>query len=230
MRIKTACRLLIPSVTALMLAFPAASLAAAPANDNFANATPVGLNDEPAASVQTNVDATVETNEPLTPAGGFYCNGADSDPTTGVKMTGTVWYLVTGDGHRVTLDTRGSAIDTVMAVYDADSGDFMQCNDDISSGASGDVRSELTFQSARDHDYLVQIGACSASNCTPNAQGHISFHPFSAPPNDTRAAATQLVNGRPSTARPSHGRCGSATPSRATARPSSRRAATSTPC
>jgi hypothetical protein len=202
MRPETVRRLLIPAVLALMLLLPSAALAA-PANDDLANATPLELDqsDEPAG--QTNVGATVQTNEPLTPAGAGFCRAGGFDSTTGVKISDTVWYVVTGDGDPVTLDTRGSAIDTVMAVYDGDSGDFLKCNDDIrASGTSPDRDSELTFPSVAGRNYFVQIGACSG-DCVPGAEteGHLAFIAFSAPGNDTRARATTLTNSRPTPAR-----------------------------
>ena len=50
--------------------------------------------------------------------GAGYCNAREYDPDSGVDMTHTIWGRVTGDGYPITIDTRGSAIDTVVAVYD----------------------------------------------------------------------------------------------------------------
>jgi hypothetical protein len=202
MRTMTVCRLLAPCVTALMLALPSTVLAAPPANNDFANATPIALDDVDDPAGRTNVEATEQAGELLTPQGAGFCNDGVVDDDQGVDMTDTVWYRVTGNGRPITLDTRGSAIDTVMAVYDGVTELFIRCNDDIRpAGDTPDRDSELTFSSVSGHPYLVQIGACNA--CSPGAisEGRVDFVPFSAPSNDARSAAVPLTNGRPSAAR-----------------------------
>jgi hypothetical protein len=201
MRTNTAYRLLIPSVAALLLAFPSGALAEPPpANDDIADATPLLLDTADSDAGQTNVDADEQTGEPLTALGLGYCNNGSYSPDTGVDMSDTVWYLITGNGRRITLDTRGSGIDTVIAVYDGDSGVFIRCNDDIRTPAPSDTDSELTFPSASGHPYLVQIGACRECSAAAT-EGHVEFVAFSAPANDTRSAAVTLATGRPSSAR-----------------------------
>ena len=80
--------------------------AAAPANDDFANAA--ALTGLPANATGTNMDATTESGEPehvdVTPAGH------------------SVWWSWTApsDGD-VTVDTCGSDFDTLLAVYTGDS-------------------------------------------------------------------------------------------------------------
>ena len=89
-----------------------------------------------------------------------------------------------------------------MAVYDGVSGNFLRCNDDILlTGSSPDIDSELTFSSVSGRRYLVQIGSCRACGSGAATEDRVDFIPFSAPPNDARAAAVSLTSGSPTAAR-----------------------------
>jgi hypothetical protein len=119
------------------------NVAAAPANDNFAQALPVSLGSHVAAM---NALATTEANEPPD------CNGA--------ALAHTVWYTLSptpAAGTVVTLDMFGSTFDTVLAVYSGSGlGNLSQeaCSDD-----SGDVRaSQLAFISDGVSTYHIQAG------------------------------------------------------------------------
>ena len=80
--------------------------AAAPANDDFANAS--ALTGLPAGATGTNVDATTESGEP--------------EPWENTPGGHSVWWTWTApaDGD-VTVDTCGSDFDTLLAVYTGDS-------------------------------------------------------------------------------------------------------------
>src|SRR4051812_2953960 len=121
-----------------MLAFltlsPAAQ-AAAPANDNFANATVI--DGTSLSQSTTNVEATIEAGEPNHGVGG---SGA------------SVWWSwqapVSGD---VVIDTCGSAIDTLLAVYTgvAVNALTLVTRNDDSAGCGGNGRqSALRFTAA----------------------------------------------------------------------------------
>jgi hypothetical protein len=192
------CLLTVLLATAALLALPAASIAA-PDNDDFGDATLVVAFD---SVQQTNVDAG-ELGEPLTPGSGSSCNGNE--------LVNTVWFLVQGDGGPITVETRGSNIDTVLAVYDTDGSgsagndppsadNLLDCADDIPGDSFAPRASELTFDSENDLDYLVQVGTCSGCGSGLPDEGTVAFAAFEAPPNDARAAATPLAAGTPLTA------------------------------
>ena len=101
-------------------------------------------------------------------------------------MTDTIWYAVTGNGRPITLDTRGSAIDTVMAVYDGVSGDFLRCNDDVRTGAEApDIDSELTFSSVSGRTYMSRSAPAASAAAARRPRAASSSSP-SAPRRTTR--------------------------------------------
>jgi hypothetical protein len=174
-------RLLVSTLLVVLgLALAPAVALAAPGNDNFANAESVGIDDGVSG---TNVDATTEGAEPL-----------DCDD---VAMEATVWYAFTGTGRRVTLNTVGSAPDTVLAVYDPD-GDFVACNNDIWDGGDSqdDRASEVVLPTQNGAEYLVQIGSCSGCGGSLPARGGIELSAFDTPANDARGAARALTAGQ----------------------------------
>jgi hypothetical protein len=183
---------------AALLALPAAS-AAAPRNDAYQGATPLSYFDTDDPADQTNVGATEQTSEPLTPSGVGVCGGT--------KMTHTVWYRVPGYGGPVTVETRGSNIDTNLAVYDTDGtrngpptfDNAIDCSTDVPGDTYDNRASEITFDTDDGLDYLVQIGNCSGCAVTPPrpAEGTVVLNVYDTPLNDARAEPASLSGGTP---------------------------------
>jgi hypothetical protein len=172
-------------VAVLVLALSPATALGAPANDDYTNAEAVPINNSVSGS---NVDATV---------------AGDPQPC-GVDMASTIWYRVPGTGGPVTLNTVGSGVDTVLAVYDTDgtdngppaAGNFIDCNDDIWDGNQQDDRaSELVFDTQAGNHYLVQIGSCSGCGGSLPPTGGVEFVAFDTPPNDDRGSARAIAPG-----------------------------------
>jgi hypothetical protein len=147
---------------ALELAVPAAALAlltifllphgasaAAPANDNQADAsTVVAL---PFSDTFNNSNATNETDEPT------HCN-----------FSKTVWYKLTSPvTGRLIVETYGSDFDTGVAVY-TQANDLIICNDDYSG-----VQSEVAFDAQMGQVYWIQTGGYSGH--TGNMMLHINL-------------------------------------------------------
>src|SRR5579864_1831546 len=85
-----------------LFALAAGSVLAQPANDNFANAISLGSATWGSVS-NDNTGATAEPNEP---------------PHAGFTATNSIWYTWTApQSGDVELDTIGSSVDTVLAVY-----------------------------------------------------------------------------------------------------------------
>src|SRR5215210_2582964 len=172
-------RALLPALLAV-LAFPSVAMGAH-ANDSWTTAHPIGLDVE---DLRNNTGATPRTGdggaiaEPLTPTGPGYCNNGQYSATTGIDMTHTIWWRVTGDGYPITIDTRGSDIDTVVAVYDGEpsSSTFVTCNDDIRGGSNPNLASEAVFNTNSGAFYYVQVGC--ATGCS-RPEGVIDFIAFS---------------------------------------------------
>ena len=77
------------------------------------------------------------------------------------EMVHTLWYEVTGTGNEITIDTAGSAIDTVLVVYD-DEWNEVGCVDDVPiDGAPFFIRvtqAKITFATDEGATYYVQVG------------------------------------------------------------------------
>ncbi len=135
---------------------PAAALAAAPSNDDLANATPVAT--IPFSDSVSVGEATTEPDEPV---------------ETCAPFGNTVWYAVTLDSDsEVRIDTAGSNYDTALAVWVGsgfDDATLIACNDDTFDS----LESALTFSAAAGTTYLVQAGAFFEA--PPDATLQISF-------------------------------------------------------
>jgi hypothetical protein len=153
---------------------------AAPANDNFAAATPVS-----SLPTSFNLDTTCATTEV---AGG--------EPTTvflcAKAIGNTVWYRFTAPTNTaVTIDTVGSSFDTIIGVYVGSALNRLTnvaCNDDIQPGV---LQSRLSFLAGAGTTYYVQVGGFNA------AFGTLAVN-FTAPPppaNDIFASAIALPAG-----------------------------------
>ena len=187
-------RVIAPAV-ALALVLPATAAAAPLDNDNWQSPQFLDYFDRDAAADQTNAGATIQNPEPLT------ANDPDLGVCSGSKLSHTIWYEVPGNGGRVTVHTRGSAVDTIVVVYDTDTSpgspapsfdNAIDCNDDISDD---ERTSEVTFNTQDGVDYLVQVGGCSG--CGLAEEGRVEFVAYDAPPNDNRASALQINAGAP---------------------------------
>jgi hypothetical protein len=181
----------LPILALLGLALVPGTALAAPANDEYTGAQSLALNTPASGS---NVDATA---------------AGDPQPCGGVTIDATIWYRVPGTGGPVTLNTSGSAVDTVLAVYDTDgsatpdngppsNGNAIACNNDIWPGGNeqDDRASEVVFDTVDGLDYLVQIGTCSGCGSALAPTGEIDLIAFTPPPNDDRAAARTLTAGQ----------------------------------
>jgi hypothetical protein len=94
----------------------------APANDNFANR--IAMPTTPSTVTGTNVYATAEAGEPN--------HASASAPVRSVW-----WSLIPADTRRVVIDTRGSGLDTTVAVYTGTAANaltLVASNDDIGGG------------------------------------------------------------------------------------------------
>jgi hypothetical protein len=203
-------RLVALAVVACALVLPASALAAPPPNDNYQ--TPTTL---PQFSIVngTTVDATTQDGlpEPLTPASNLGCARPPGAPLGADQMTHTVWYRLTppndpGDppNPRISVNTIGSATDTVMAVYNTDgtatpgngppnasdtTTNMLGCNDDAGPFTTG---SRVTFNAQAGFGYLIQVGTLK-----DQPPGAIQVLAGEVPGNDNRANATALTAGNP---------------------------------
>lgn len=151
-------RRLLAATTAILAAVGLAVMgatpawAAAPANDNFANAQ--AQTGSFTDSLNT-TDATTETGEPLFPS----C----TDPSV---VGHTVWYgLTVSAGTEVTADTAGSDYDTVLTVYTGASlGSLSEvaCDDDGAGSAGGTSLVEFTASSST--TYWIQASGYGEFN------------------------------------------------------------------
>lgn len=190
-----AARRTVIGVLASLLLFPAAATAAH-ANDDYTSARPIDLDVELNLSNAgaTPVDQNDTANaEPLTPAGDGFCNGGQYSAIPGISMTHTIWWRVTGNGYPITIDTRGSAIDTVVAVYAGTpaAGTLVACDDDIRGGAAPNLDSEAFFNSNAGATYYVQVGCAYVCDTS----GNIDFIAYSSPPGDFKDEALELRPG-----------------------------------
>lgn len=138
------------AVLSVFLALPGVVLAAAPSNDDIANATPV-----------TALPFTdqIDTSEATT---------AGDDPDC-VGNGPTVWYVYTpGVDQSLVADTFGSDYDTTLSVYTGSPGSLSQiaCNDD----ASG-LQSAVAFDAAAGTTYYFMVGAFASG-----PGGNLIFH------------------------------------------------------
>jgi Ca2+-binding RTX toxin-like protein len=158
-------------VAAVLLTFPAAALAAAPANDDFAAATDLSVFDPAAGEIRgTNVAASKEVGEPdhAGNAGGH-----------------SVWYtwIAPGDGSvpNVSFTTGFTEVDTLLAVYTgAAVGTLTEIasNDDAPNLGTG---SAVSFVTVPGETYRVAVDGFGGK------VGSFFLSWRSAPPNDNFA-------------------------------------------
>jgi hypothetical protein len=167
-------RSLAATVSALLCALVLAPAAlAVPTNDNQAAPFNVDLTTGDPVTVDT-TGATIEAGELLTVNGGGVCNPGAR------QMVATTWYRIIGNGGVVSIDTTGSAFDTVISVYRAPTpslADGLPCNDD----AGGLVTSAVSFQSDAGAAYLIQVGGCDCGAAVVK-EGLLTMHATAAAP------------------------------------------------
>jgi hypothetical protein len=182
----------------LWLCLGGTAFAAAPANDNFANATPLsGLH---ASATGTNVEATTESGEP-----------EHTDPAWLGSVTPgkhSVWWSWTAPSDAdVTVDTCGSSFDTLLAVYSGGGVEALTpvaSNDTAFDGCETDQSgvSKLSFAAQSGHTYRIAVDGvipywCAWSPCSPTEGrvGDIALALNESPPpaNDDFANATVLT-------------------------------------
>jgi Concanavalin A-like lectin/glucanases superfamily/Peptidase family M23 len=165
-------------------------LASGPANDNFTAATVVTT--VPAHFTQTTGGATTQGGEPTTVDGA--CNGG-----SGVSGR-TVWYKLTAPAtQEVTVSTRGSDFDTVLAVYTGSTLaglNRIACNDDLEGYYS--TVSEVIFGATAGQTYWIQaggFGSTTSGNLVVDVQANTP--PASVPTSTPAPTATLTAGGYP---------------------------------
>ena len=182
-------------ILTVLLLSSAPALAAAPPNDAPAGAVPLALGGASAASLTTG-EATAGA-EP----------GTATAPGECARTGRTVWFKVRGTGHAITVSTAGSAIQTVVAVYDVPAGpsdgDRIACDDGV--GGAGPAAATVA-STVRGATYLVQVGGridpmcvAGADACAPSGDVVVTADGAPRPANDDRAAALALATGAPAT-------------------------------
>jgi len=142
-----------------------------PANDNFAAATIIPANAALYANASSTIGATLEAGEP--------------------HSTRSIWWRWTPTTTgTVTIDTLGSGIDTVLAVYAGASsasslGSLVAFNNDISATEKA---SRVTFQAVAGQVYSIIVAGVSLAE-----QCNVQLNMTRPPANDNFASAMQLT-------------------------------------
>ena len=87
----------------------------------------------------------------------------DNDVERPIPVIKTVWFKLIGAGKAVTIDTRGTNFDTVVAVYTKPAGAYVPvanaCVDDVPVQPVGrTLQAAVTFTPAAGRTYYVQVG------------------------------------------------------------------------
>jgi hypothetical protein len=160
-------RLLAAAVVALALtAATSTAVAAPPANDDYADATPLTIGTDVSAST---IDATAEPGEP-TPVNQAPLSDTCASVSVGPQCTTSVWYTFqTATAGTYTIETcdGGSDIDTVLGVFTGDSvtttADIAD-SDDAGNCAGGfdDNGSQVSFSAVANTLYHVEVAGYAA--------------------------------------------------------------------
>ena len=147
-----------------------AALAAAPANDQFADAE--ALSGASGSATGSNVEATKEPGSPTTPA---------------TRAAPLVWYRWTAStGQAVSFETCGSSFDTTLAVY---TGSTLTTLDAVAeSDDACALGSRVTFDPVSGTTYQIAIDGFEGATGTIA----LAWSPVPAPANDDFAAAEVL--------------------------------------
>lgn len=132
------------AVIVVVLAIAGQAVAAAPGNDNFANATV--LTGVPTSVSQSTVEATMEAGEPP-----VACEGYSGGQTVWFRYNSTT-------AGTLRVDTLGSGWDTMLLVYTGTWGDLdlVVCDDDID--ISTDRQSRVESDVSANTTYWFQVG------------------------------------------------------------------------
>jgi hypothetical protein len=155
----------LPIVLALALlvsTLPTVALAAAPANDDLANAVVIGS--LPFTDTRDTTEATTANDDPYS-----LCS------PNGQRRT--VWYSFTPTSNvRLEAKTLGSDYDTILSVYSGSPGALFNvtCNDDLSYPSA--LQSQVRFTAFAGQTYYFMIGAYSDT-----AGGNLTFTLASVP-------------------------------------------------
>ena len=169
--------------------------AAAPVNDNFANAINLTAMPLPISVTGNNTGATMESG--ATPA----------EPITEGSLGASVWWSWKAPSNMtVTVSLLGSSFDTVLGVYSdtnigAPSGAANRfstltpvvSNDDFGNGT---LQSQVTFNAAASTMYRIQVGGYFSASGNIN----LGIQQVTAPANDNFANAISLTGALPITA------------------------------
>jgi hypothetical protein len=153
---------------------------APPGNDNFAAATAVTA--VPFAGTGTTVGATVEAADPAIPC------ALPPKPAS-------VWFSYTSAvAGSVTVDTAGSAIDTVLGVWTGTTGALTGagCNDDF---VGMGLASRVVFTAAAAKPYFIEVAGANSEEGAFALNVAFSATPPAPPANDVFANATGVLAG-----------------------------------
>lgn len=187
-----------------LLAIPAGA-GAAPLNDDFADRLPIQLG---IGDTRSNSGATIEPEEQLTEndPDGLGCDLDGNAAADGIEMYGTLWWEFIGNGSTVTVSTQQSNFDTVVAVYEVESGGFLKCNDDIQprdptrEELAPRLTSEVRIDTVAGRAYAVQVGGCFPPEaCYKTTTGSVVLRVSPTPGNDDRGSAMPIGAGAPVT-------------------------------
>lgn len=152
-------------------------VAAAPANDNFANA--INITTNPFNDMKDSSGATTETNDP-TPA----CSQSSSIPPPATGRDNTIWYKFTpASNGNLNVDTMGSNYDSVLSLWTGATQATLTavpngCNDDINPGIV--TVSQITgLPLTGGTTYFIMVSSFGAADPNPIAFGGKSVLNFS---------------------------------------------------
>ena len=150
-------------VTGLTIMTSGPAWAAAPTNDDFANATVVTVSPFTDGPVST-VEATTQATDPVACAGAAH----------------SVWYRYTADHTgSMSFDTFGSSFDTALSAYTGTEGalSLVACNDDAANG----LQSQITFDITAGTTYAIMaVGCCTTGGASGDlvVNAQVSAGPF----------------------------------------------------
>jgi hypothetical protein len=183
-------RAICPCVLAVvaLFAFAGAAQAAAPGNDDFANA--ITLTGSSGSESGTNVEATAQAGEPKNHAAEFF-DGGDLGNTS-------VWYEWTAPASGlVGFDTEdaGTSYDTVLGVYTGSLGSLaeVEFNDDYGGTC---CNSRVVFNATAGQTYKLAVGGCCgvpASGSSQSGAFTLKWGAATRPANDDFASATAIA-------------------------------------
>lgn len=148
-------------LSAALIASSLAAQAAAPTDDDYADAQPIDLSTLPVTVTGSNVDATLE-------------RGERAPCISTANLASTVWYTITPSyDQRLEIETFDSDFDTVLAVYVGDTLDtagVLACEDDTEGFQAG-----VSLLTRAGTTYHIQVGGWAAPNAEEPPRGDIDL-------------------------------------------------------